>query len=247
MGHPRSGTTILNRMCDSHPDIAMTREFSNMELPQSYKEHFYGIRKNFLRKTPIIYTPGSIMWMKLMSIFFLIRYLFWLLIDSRGYVTGEVMQQTLGRLYPGARLIGDKNPTYLWKLTNFEQENTYYVLIFRDGRDVVQSALNRSWGKNGKRYSSARKAAKKWVSAIEIMEKHRERFHIIRYENLVTKPGEELARLAEYLRVDPAGFKPEMVKSSSVGKYKEMLTDKQIVEVIEVAGPTLEQLGYCIN
>lgn len=248
MGHPRSGTTILNGMCNIHPDIAMTREFFNMMLPQSFNEHFNRIRKNFLRKNPIIFAPGSRRRMRLISLTFFIRYLFWLLIYSRGFITADVMQKTLGRLYPGVRIIGDKKPTYLWMLSNFEQENTYYVLIYRDGRDVVQSALNRSWGKVGSaRFSTARKAVKNWIHAIDIMEENRDKFHIICYEDLVTNPREEMVRLAKYLDVDPDGFKPEMIKSSSVGKYKEMLTEQQIADVLEVAGPTLERLGYSLD
>jgi hypothetical protein len=150
----------------------------------------------------------------------------------------------LGRLFPGAQLVGDKKPTYLNTLINFEQADTFYVLIYRDGRDVVQSALNRSWPKGSERFSTAVKAAKNWVSAIEIMEENRERFHIIRYEDLATHPKVELSRLAEYLKVDPDGFKSRMIKSSSIGKYREKLTEEQINEVVEVAGPTLERLGY---
>lgn len=244
MGHPRSGTTILNHICSAHPDIEMTREFSNMFLPQSYLKHVIGIRKDFLKKNPIIYAPTSFRKMRLLSILFFFRYLFWLLVNSRGDVTVKAMQKTLHRLYPEAKLVGDKKPTYLMKLNHFSQEDTYYVLIFRDGRDVVQSALNRSWSGKQKRFSSAKKTAKSWVRAAKIMEEHRDKFHIIRYENLVTNPREELDRLAEELEVDPAGFKPEMIKTGSIGKYKDSLTAEQISDVIAIAGPTLKRNGY---
>jgi len=244
MGHPRSGTTILNRVCNSHPQIAMTREFSNLILPQPFMKHVFEIRKNFLRKNPIIYAPVTFRRMKLLSILFLFRYLFWLFIYSRGYITTDAMQKTLHRLYPEEKIVGDKKPAYVWQLSNFSQPNTYYVLIYRDGRDVVQSALNRTWGKSDTRFSNAKKTAKKWMSAIEIMEKHHDHLHIIRYEDLVANPQEVLTSLAEYLNVTPDGFKPEMVKGSSVGKYKDMLTQEQLAVINKIAGPTLDRLGY---
>ena len=250
MGHPRSGTSILNRVCNSHPDITMTREFFNMVLPRSYINHFYRIRKNFLRKNPLQYTPGSIKRKKLWSMIFFIRYMFWLLVDSRGYITVEGMQQTLGRLFPNVRIVGDKKPEYIWTLSNFEQMNTYYVLIYRDGRDVAQSIhakiltewKDEKWTR--KKYSSFTKIATLWVSAIEMMEENADHIYIIRYEDLVTNPKEELARLAEYLKVDPAGFKPEIIRSSSIGKYNQVLTEDQIAEFVAIAGPTLERLSY---
>lgn len=247
MGHPRSGTSILNRVCNSHPGIVMTREFSNMILPQSYLEHISMIRKNFFWKTPLLYSQGSLKQKRLNSLFFIIRYLFWLLMYSRGYITAESMQQTLGHLFPKRQLVGDKKPTYLWKVKDFEQPHTHYVLIYRDGRDVVQSALNRSWGRNNTRFSTAKSAAKKWVRAVEIMEHHRKQFHIIRYEDFVNDPKEVLTRLANYLKVDPNGFKPSMVKASSIGKYKVNLSEQELSEVIEIAGPSLEWLGYQLD
>jgi hypothetical protein len=53
--------------------------------------------------------------------------------------------------------------------------------------------------------------------------------------------------MAEWLDVDPSGFDSERVFGSSVGSYRRGLTTKELDEVLAVAGPTLERLGYPLD
>ncbi len=91
---------------------------------------------------------------------------------------------------------------------------------------------------------SAPKVAARWVSAIEAMQKHGSRVYPMRYESLVRDPTRELSALGDWLEVDPAGFSTEEVRASSVGKYKTSLSSEEIDQVLEIAGPTMQSLGY---
>ncbi|MBA3562613.1 MAG: sulfotransferase [Gammaproteobacteria bacterium] len=47
-GHPRSGTTLLRRLCNAHPDIALTHEVGTfLYLGSSYKEY----RRQLIRRS----------------------------------------------------------------------------------------------------------------------------------------------------------------------------------------------------
>jgi hypothetical protein len=82
------------------------------------------------------------------------------------------------------------------------------------------------------------------VRAIEAMERNADRCHIIRYEELMANPREVLDALAGYLGVAPGGFDASIIRPTSVGKHREGLTAEELEQVMAVAGPTLERLGY---
>jgi hypothetical protein len=157
------------------------------------------------------------------------------------------------KTHPEARVVGDKFPRYIFELDRFvELPELLRLVIYRDCRDVTSSYLRRirtDWKR--RRWASdmdtAEKIARRWVLAIEIMERHADHLLMIRYEDLVGSPRSELQRLAEWLDVDPLDFDGTMVFNSSVGKYKQALTDRELEDVLSVAGPTLERLKYPLD
>ena len=126
------------------------------------------------------------------------------------------------------------------------------VMIYRDCRDVASSHLKlarTTWHNQGwiRRQDTAEKVAKLWVDALESMERHRDRIHIIRYEDLVREPGRELTALAEWLGVDPAGFPERSMKSvrdDGIGKHRDELSEQDLEAVMDIAAPTMARLGY---
>ena len=246
-GLARSGTSLLQELCNNHPQMTITYEFrSFLNTGKRFPEYFRGLRKSGRRLNPN--TPRK---RRLLDLSFIWH--FNLLILRRGLrrISIEHIHKTLQFIFPNAILVGDKYPFYLWHLSKLTAyDGIRIVIVYRDGRDVAQSInarmktdwKDKKWAQ--KKYSNFSQTALTWVRAIELMEEYADQIYIIRYEEFVTNPKAELARLAEYLRVDPAGFKLEMIKSSSIGKYKQFLTKEQIAELVEVAGPTLERLGY---
>jgi hypothetical protein len=74
-----------------------------------------------------------------------------------------------------------------------------------------------------------------------------ERVVEVRYEALVTRPAEELARVAAHLGLDPSGIDPELVGGVSpdhVGKGRGRFAGPDGEAALERMEPVLEELGY---
>ncbi|MBA3562614.1 MAG: sulfotransferase [Gammaproteobacteria bacterium] len=182
---------------------------------------------------------------------FVARYLFAMYKHRQNLIGIPEIEDTLNSIFPGARIVGDKLPDYVFSLDELtEPAQLACLIIYRDCRDVTRSSLERFrtaernseyWREN---LSTAEKIAKRWVRAIELMERYSEKLHVIRYENFVRNTGQELEALAKWLEVDPAGFPKEMIRDTSVGKYKGGLSNEEIGTVMKIAGPAMARLGY---
>jgi hypothetical protein len=160
------------------------------------------------------------------------------------------IEAVLKNIFGGARIVGDKYPGYIFQLDKLAvTEGLSCLIIYRDCRDVTSSSLKEArttWRDQrfAKRFDTAGKAARQWVDAIESMERHIDQLHVIRYEDLVTAPIQELELLGKWLSVDPGGFPAHIIRDASVGKYKSGLSDNELAAVMEIAGPTMARLGY---
>ena len=252
-GHPRSGTSILRRICRDHPDMFVTGEFwcfNRINVP--FKEHIGGLRSRWYdagfirerRQTRIVNAAQSGL--------FMARYI----LHMRSYRDVPIgvaqVEAVLHRLLPGRRIVGDKYPPYVFRLDTLCREpGLSRIIIYRDGRDVVSSRLAQRRRKHArqdpdeeKEDISAAKIAERWVAAIEKMQEHANELFSIRYEDFVTQPRREMDRLAQYLEVSPEGFRIKGIHARSIGKHRQGLRDEELAEVMEIAGPTLSRLGY---
>ncbi len=156
-GHPRSGTTILNRLCQLHPDIAMTGEFrSFLRLNVPYLEYARGLRMDWYRRGIVSHAgrraPTRA---KLLSLGFLTVFLGRLLLKARGPIGVQEVGWALHGIFPHAKLVGDKYPRYVFSLEDLvREEHLKQVIIYRDGRDVVSSYLQ--W---------SRQLGRTWISS----------------------------------------------------------------------------------
>ena len=251
-GHQRSGTTLLYNLCNHHQDVTLTLEFSNFQyVGQTYSECFHRMIRYCLKNEgafDLSYSRSE--YKKLHNLMFAIRYLLTMRSYCRRLITFEAVEMALKRMYPRSRIIGDKYPDYVFMTEKFSKaDGLYRVVIYRDCRDVTSSFLRkvRTTWKNlpwTNRVNTAKMIAEKWVRAIEIMEFYADKLHIIRYEDLVRQPKQTTELLSEYLGIDPLGFKVGMPKAGSISKYKEGLTKEELTDVIEIAGSTMERLGY---
>lgn len=252
-GHPRSGTTILNRLCQLHPEIAMTgefRSFQNLNLP--YLEYVRGLRMDWYRRGIVSHAGRNApLRAKLLSLGFLAIFLGRLLSKARRPIGVQDVGWALHGIFPRAKVVGDKYPRYVFSLDDLVTEKDLKrVIIYRDARDVVSSYLRMvetAWKDLDfvrKNSPNARRVAHAWVRSIELMEQHESKLHIIRYETLCDAPRRHLDELANYLGVSSEGFKHNKVRATSVGRYTDGLTQAQVEDVLQVAGPTLERLNY---
>ena len=142
---------------------------------------------------------------------------------------------------------GDKTPEYVNHLETLSQiPRLHCVIIYRDCRDVVSSYLKRVpiWRNQEFQAHTVEEVVERWVHAVEVMEKYRDRIHVIRYESLVQEPVQELESLGRLLQIDPGGFPAKMIQADRIGKHKNHLTDAEVSNLMKIAGPAMVRLGY---
>lgn len=246
-GHVRSGTTLVRQLCNAHPDMAITHELRCFAAPEeSYGAHARYILDDCLKRAKRL-PHEAIPRFRLTS-----RYLWRLRMhyDNRaGGVQAMAVEAALRDLFPGTRIVGDKTPLYVFHLARLVKKPQLSILVVvRDARDVVNSTLERvkngRWGTYWHNIDTHEAVAQRWVRAMLETERHREQVQVIRYEDLVREPANELNRLAAWLNVNADGFRVNLIRNSSIGKYKEHQTQQEVDKIMQVAGPLMERFGY---
>jgi hypothetical protein len=251
-GHPRSGTTMLYKLCWDHPQIGITGEFKcfrklRTQLPvylQAVERKWR--EKSFLqrigRKTPLMLRARGGMFLAGFSMFISLR------VRRRPVQVSDV--EAVLRILFRKPVVGDKYPRYVFWQDRFSKfPDLKRIMIYRDGRDVVSSFMEKirtAWKDMpiAKTENTARRIAERWVEAQENIARNRSGIYVIRYEDFVRDPAPTLAGMAEYLGVDPAGFRMSDIHAHSIGKHRGGLSADELRDVLNVAGSTLEQLGY---
>ncbi|WP_420643242.1 sulfotransferase family protein [Candidatus Leptofilum sp.] len=253
-GHQRSGTTLLRRLCDGHPQMKVANEFGcfadmGLTVRQAWAARWAQwrlVNGRWAFDSQFATDPRR-HWH---NFWFTLRYGWHLAQMAHGPVTVEAVAGALEMLWPETAVVGDKLPQYMPLLPQLSKnKESHIVVIYRDCRDVTSSFLEkvrtvwrtREWAKE---VDTAEKIAANWVNHIVLMEKLADDIHIIQYEQLVQEPEHVLNGLASWLDVDPAGFKPQTIKMDSLGKHRKGLTEAELAEVTAVAGPTMRRLGY---
>jgi Sulfotransferase family len=214
VGCPRSGTTLLGRMVDAHPDIAVIHEgrfapifferrrgltpdgFVTPELIEKLLAHpsFRNVAVGREGLAGLLDGGDSLRYADFVAAIF----------DLHGQAHGK-------------RLVGDKTPHYVRSLPTLHDlwPAAKIVHLIRDGRDVSQSVLG--WRKVAERGGSvARFAAYRedpvatiacwWEWFVRLGREDGSAlgpatYLEVRYESLVTDPAAECERLCEFLGV----------------------------------------------
>jgi hypothetical protein len=209
VGCPRSGTTLLRRIVDAHPDIAITRET-------------HWITKLLRGKDAVSprapATPGVLA--RLLSEERFTR----LGIEEaelERLVSGDApvsYAELVTAVYDlfgegqGKRLVGDKTPRYVRHIPILHDlwPEAKFVHLVRDGRDVCLSVRN--WDSESRFVTRISTFADDPVSTIALWweqlvrlgreagsELSPDLYHEIRYELLVAEPAEECRKLCDFL------------------------------------------------
>ncbi|WP_342151471.1 sulfotransferase [Methylorubrum sp. SB2] len=258
VGCPRSGTTLLSVLMNRHSKIAVTPETAFYEDTATW---------------PWPCDPSTLRrllseWPRLSE----------LRLDADAVVAAcpepsgaaEVLATILS-LYSGSLgkpICGEKTPQHLWHAGRILEDfpDSPVFCLVRDGRDVALSLAAMPWWN-----ADLRGAAHYWIDAVEQARRlnaaYPERFVVIRYEHLVTKPGETLgaimARLdlpfeARQLVADEAEATPVILPRSHawkgmaagpidpgrIGFRRKTSGDEEDARLDAWLGPTLESLGY---
>jgi hypothetical protein len=264
MGVPRSGTTLLRTLLDSHPNMACGPESPWLAGTYgdltSFKDLYHSLTTDVRGPARNLTGVGE---------------------------TG--LARALGRAVSGifeahaatrgkSRWV-EKTPYHLKHLEfiNAMFPDARYVHIVRDGRDVACSIFNgrSNWGGtvlavDGPRPITRPAAIQVWAEFVELWLESRERLglvaHELRYEDLVARPEETLAQALEFLgeefdqgMVDYAAREhdyPEWEKGSSdvrehgavsgksVGRWQKEFPQDELSQASTLVQDMLARYGY---
>jgi hypothetical protein len=273
-GCPRSGTTLLRRMLDAHPQIAITRE--THWISRVYEQRI-GLTADD-RVTPALleHLLDDPRFRRLEVDLRPLRRV----IDSDGGVSYSRFVTVVLDLYGerrGKPFVGDKKPGYTGKVEMLHAlwPSARLVHIVRDGRDVCLSLLDWRPEQFAERLPTWRddpvSAAAVWW-AQRVRQGRRagsllgpERYHEVRYESLVTDPQSECAALCRFLGVpeDEAMLRfhegrtrtrPDLNAKSAwlpptqgLRDWRSQMAPQDAERFERAAGGLLEELGYAVS
>jgi hypothetical protein len=268
VGCQRSGTTLLRRIGDAHPQLAILRELH--WLPGWWERRIALTREGML-------TPEFLARLRKHSHF------------SRLELDPDVVRGVAEERPPkhyarfiselfdlhgrgkGKRLVGEKTPRYVRHLPTLTQlwPHSKVVHLIRDGRDVALSLLD--WSRDdrgGGRFPTWNEdplttAAHVWEWNVRLGREAGaplgpERYYELRYEALTADPELECAKLCSFLGVpyDPAMLRfhegqmrsrnrgPRLPVTAGLRRWREQLEPSAIARFEAASGDLLKELGY---
>jgi hypothetical protein len=210
VGSPRSGTTLLKRMVDVHPHIAIPPE--SHWIPRWYEERTGLTAEGFA--TPDLLS--SLLEYPKFSRLGLSRKELEPLVKSDEPISYSTFVTSIFDLYgkaQGKPLVGDKTPSYARRIHTLHTlwPSARFIHLIRDGRDVCLSYVN--WKKFKKRANLATwdedpvtTSALWWECHVRMAREAgkrlgRDLYYEVGYETLVARPAETCKALCDFLKV----------------------------------------------
>jgi hypothetical protein len=258
VGAPRSGTTLLRNMLNRHPAIAICRETDFQRLVYARRRAFGNIGDLQNRQRLVREYLGTPRVQRLrLNLPELEKTL---LREGTSY---EGLFAALLRFYAqahGKRRCGEKTPRHALFTETLCQwyPGARIIHLLRDPRDVVASLLRMPWADRNV-VGNARLWLRSNLAAGR--SRHRPQYLMVRYEELVTSPEQEVSRVCGFVGEefcaamlvsdrDPRGEQPwyrraeERVTTERIGKWREQLTSKEAALVEWFVGRHMQTFGY---
>jgi hypothetical protein len=257
VGAPRSGTTLLRNMLNRHPGIAIYRDSDFYHCVFRRRRSFgsLGELRNRRRLVMELLSTRTIRRAQ-MNLQALETEL---LRDGDSY---EKLFLSLLRFYAqaqGKKRCGDKGHYAAFSETLCEwYPGASIIHLVRDPRDVVASLLPLPWAD-----PNVLGNAHLWLrcNLTAHRSRHRPRYLLVRYEQLVTQPEQELRRICGFVgeSYSPAMLVPnhdlsadrtwlqraeEPVTTERLGKWREQLTADQVLLIEWLVKPHMQTFGY---
>ncbi len=198
VGSPRSGTTLLRFMLDSHSELAIPPETGFLTLGAKLKGRGNRLRENFFRAI-VNYPEQSPAWPDFEVPEETLRAALNAITPfnvSEGY-------RAFYRLYAarqGKSRWGDKTPIYCLSLDDIRRvlPEARFVHIIRDGRDAALS-LREMWFSPGREIETQAAYWRECVLAARRAGLGRGDYLEVRYEDLIFKTAETLQRVCAFI------------------------------------------------
>lgn len=270
VGAARSGTTLLQYMLKSHPDLSLPTAESHFFIP------FYQRRTEFGDLSDL----GALT--RLLKAIYASRKLFFDE-DVHGirFNAGTLAKRFHARQLTSVPEViagifeanaeaegklrwGDKTPYYILHLETLLEmfPNAQFVHIIRDGRDCALSMLERKWDLEIFNTYHAAYTWNKYVNAGKAFgAKYPNIYHEVYFESLLNEPEQTIDSLCRFLNIEFNERVIEFKKSngsgktqlltqplqkSNQGKWREKMTSRQTLIFEALAGETLSACGYQI-
>jgi sulfotransferase family protein len=272
VGAPRSGTTLLKRVLDAHPELTITKETHwivqlldgehaasadapvTPELLERLLSHrrFARLKLDHAPLEQLVARPEPVSYAELVTAVY----------DLWGAREGK-------------RLVGDKTPRYVRHIPTLHElwPGAKFVHLIRDGRDVCSSV--RSWRNERRVVTRFSTFAEDPVTTIAVWweqlvrlgreagaELPPELYHEVRYESLVGEPADTCTALCGFLglrfdermlrfhegraREDPGLDAKSAWRPITAGlrSWRTELSEAELERFEAVAGELLDELGY---
>ncbi|HYW06497.1 MAG TPA: sulfotransferase [Longimicrobium sp.] len=201
VGAPRSGTTLLRLMLDSHPDLAIPPETGFLSAARRLRGSGDRLRERFFQ-TVTAFPPGASAW----ADFGIAADEFRQALQQIEPFTASAGFRAFYRLYAarhGKPRWGDKTPIYCLSINPIRRllPEARFVHIIRDGRDVALS-LREQWFSPGRDMTTLAKYWARCVAGARKAGVGRSDYLEVRYEELVREPARVLTRTCQFLELD---------------------------------------------
>ncbi|MFN2432181.1 MAG: sulfotransferase [Gemmatimonadota bacterium] len=263
-GCPRSGTSLLSRMLDQHPRIAIPNESHLFTRFYPLRNHYGDLSHRACRERMVT----DMLHRRPVA--------FWSPRPDRDRVLASIGEHDFGGIVGallgtwardrGKARWGEKTPQHVryWRQIRTCFPGAKAVHIIRDGRDVALSTLRASFGPK-----SVYAAAGRWAAYVQRVERldvagGSAGAFVLRYEDLLANPERELTRVCEFLgetfvpdmleyHRDEGRYRREEVNAANlrrpllrgnVEKWRTAMSVGEMRIFEAVAGRTLERYGY---
>jgi hypothetical protein len=198
VGSPRSGTTLLRLMLDSHPELAIPPETGFLALAPRLRGSGDRLREKFFYAVTT-YGEPSPAWPD----FEIPEEVFWKALLEITPFTAPAGFRAFYRLYAerfGKARWGDKTPLYCMQMDTIRRvlPEARFVHLIRDGRDAALS-LRRMWFSPGHDIETQAAYWRSCVRAARRSGAGRPDYLEVRYEDLVLHTRAELERICAFV------------------------------------------------
>lgn len=253
VGCPRSGTTLLQRILNAHPQIAVLPEThwlrtffharigmtndgyvdDEMILQLASHPRFHILQMEHLEISALLSTHKPIRFAEFVSLLF----------DHYGEKCGK-------------QFVGDKTPGYIRDMLLFHRlwPQARFVHLIRDGRNVALSAIPWTETDELSRYPdfatrSVETAALWWETYVRFGREARdslggEFYFEIRYETLMNQPQTECYNLCRFLRIPYSDAMLAVPLRTQLRHWESQMKPEDQENFEAASGDLLDELGY---
>lgn len=233
VGVGRSGTSLVQSVLNAHPQIAVSPE-THFIRKYALPDKNLGVAELLeLLEADEDFSRGGISASDVLKPF---------LEDASKKPSPALVYERYLSLYQekeGKPVVGDKDPRLIDSLPSLQRmfPSAYVLHVVRDPRDVVLSRMKAAWSSGRPWWQHALVSAAQFrLGRKDGQRRYRDRYMEVRYEDVLSRPEEEFARICKWMGV---AFAPEMLDFSAAAE--KLVDQRELSWKQETLGPLLRK------